>query len=179
MTSDHALLENYRNGDEGALSELLDRYQRPLYGFIYRMVGNHADTADLCQKSFFQAFRKAGTFEWRSNFKTWLYRIAVNLTRNHIRSLKRDPTVPFPNHRPLEEVPAATPATDPVVSGEEKKLLRTAIEGLPEKQRTTLMLKVYQELTFEEVAGVMGCPVGTAKANYHHALSSLRKRLKG
>jgi RNA polymerase sigma-70 factor (ECF subfamily) len=85
MISDFDLLDRFEEGDRGALEEIVSRYQKPIYFFILRKVWNEADAADLSQKTFVNAFRNIHSFDRRSNFKTWLYRIAINVCKNHFR----------------------------------------------------------------------------------------------
>ena len=87
---DKALLAQFIDGDEAALQILVERYQKALYAFIYRQVGDVEDAADLTQKAFVNVFLKAKQFEGKASFKTWLYQIAVNLCKNHFRANHRD-----------------------------------------------------------------------------------------
>jgi RNA polymerase sigma-70 factor (ECF subfamily) len=175
QSDDHCLLERFFQGDQGAFAELVRRHQKPLYGFVRRQLSDHDETADVCQRVFVQVFLKARDFRGDANFKTWLYQIAINLCKNHYRSRARER---------LEEVDigdldlvAETAADDDAVANETRRMLQAAIEDLPRKQRLTLQLRFYQECSFEEIATIMRCPLGTAKANYHHAITALRRRL--
>src|SRR5262245_32850449 len=105
MESDHLLLERFIRGEEAAFQELVVRHQKPLYRFVYRMIRNPEETEDLCQQVFVQVFLKASQFEGRSQFKTWVYQIALNLSRNHLRG-KRWETVD------VEEVPLSDSGSD-------------------------------------------------------------------
>lgn len=151
------------------------RYQTKLYSFVWRQVLNHAETADLCQKIFPKVFLKVREFRGDSSFRAWLYQIALNECKNYFRSKGRQHLDDVEiDTLPLLDCPADTHA-EPV---QESQILRAAIDALPEKQRHTLELRFYQECTFAEIAAAMSCPVGTAKASYHHAITALRKRTR-
>lgn len=173
---DSGLVQAFANGSEQAFKQLVQRHQAPLYGFVRRQVDNHSEAADLCQKVFLKVFLKARTFRGEASFRTWLYQIAINQCKNHFRARTRERLEDVD----IESLPLTEPAADLAVeSAQEGRLLRNAVETLPPKQRYTLELRFYQECTFAEIANIMGCPVGTAKANYHHALTTLRKRMRG
>ncbi len=174
MDEDIALLDRHAAGDREAFDELVRKYQRPLYAMLYRMVSDHADAADLLQKTFVKAFTGIAGFERRSSFRTWLYQIAINLAKNVYRDRSRVHQVP------LEDVVIRRdPKTlEGLVRKETRELLLQAMTELPEKQRLTVMLRVQQQRTFEEIATIMQCSLGTAKANYHHGVQKLKTRLK-
>jgi len=174
MASDFDLLDRFEDGDQGALEEIVLRYQRPIFFFILRMVWNETDAADLSQKTFIKAFRNIGRFDRRSNFKTWLYRIAINVCKNHFRDDPRRREVDIEG---MVFADQENPL-DHIISGEERIGLSSALNDLPEKQRHTVMLKVYQGLKYREIAAITGCSEGTAKANFHFGVKRLREILK-
>jgi RNA polymerase sigma-70 factor (ECF subfamily) len=161
-----------QRGEREAFSRLVERYQRDVYRLCYRYVNNHHDANDMAQEVFLRAYRAISKFRGESAFSTWLYRIAVNTCLN-FRSLKRLPQEPL-----SEALPDGAPAAaDEMLRRERAELVRAAVSRLPEKQRATLILKVYHDLTHEEVAGILGSSIGTVKANLFHALNNLRKAL--
>ena len=173
---DIQLLNLYIQGDESALTRLVERYQKELYGFVYRQVGNQADAADLTQKVFVKLFLKAEQFNGDCRFKTWLYQIAINECKNHFRANDRQRL----DDVAIEDLPLATTGNFEldVATEEQQRLLRQAVDRLPSKQRMTVRLRLYQDCTFPEIAEIMAASVGTAKAHYHQAVNSLRKMLK-
>ncbi|MGD8594051.1 MAG: RNA polymerase sigma factor [Gammaproteobacteria bacterium] len=173
---DKQLLILYIEGDESALTHLVERYQKELYGFVFRQVGNHADAADLTQKVFVNVFLKADQFNGDSSFKTWLYQIAINQCKNHFRSKDRQRL----DDVELESLPLVAEENFELEleMAEHQLLLRQAVDRLPAKQRMTVRLRLYQECTFVEIAEIMTASVGTAKAHYHQAVTTLRKILK-
>ena len=152
------------------------RYQKELYGFVYRQVGNHADAEDIIQKVFVNLFLKADQYGGNSSFKTWLYQIAVNQCKNHFRSNDRQRI----DDVEVESLPLVVEDNFEVEleTAEQQRLLSAAVDRLPSKQRMTVRLRLYQECTFVEIAEIMAASVGTAKAHYHQAVTSLRKMLK-
>lgn len=161
-----------QGGESEAFGRLVERYQRDVYRLCYRYVNDHHDANDLAQEVFLKAYRAIGRFRGDSAFSTWLYRIAVNTCLN-FRSARRPPQEPID-----EQLPDGAPGAGAEVErAEQARRVRAAVARLPERQRATLILKVYHELTHEEVAGVLGSSVGTVKANLFHALANLRRLL--
>jgi len=160
-------IEASQRGEREAFDRLVERYQRDIYRLCYRYVNNHEDANDMAQEVFLKAYKAIGRFRGDSSFSTWLYRIAGNTCLNF---------------RETEELPEALPdgragAMAAIESEEQARVVRKAVSRLPDKQRATLILKVFHDLTHEEVAGVLGSTVGTVKANLFHALGNLRKQM--
>jgi len=168
--ADLEAVEASRRGEREAFDRLVVRYQRDVYRLCFRYVNDHADANDLTQEAFLRAWRAIGGFRGQSRFSTWLYRIAVNACLNH-RAARRPPALELPEALP----DPAVPASEAVVDEERARRVRDAVSRLPEKQRATLILKVYHDLTHREVAEALGSTVGTVKANLFHALGNLRR----
>lgn len=161
-----------QQGEREAFDRLVERYQRDVYRICYRYVNNHQDANDMAQDVFLKAYRAIGRFRGDSSFSTWLYRIAVNTCLN-FRAARR-----LPQDELSEEIAdRGASAAERLHEAERSAAVRRAVSRLPEKQRATLILKIYQDLTHEEVAGILGSTVGTVKANLFHALANLRKLL--
>jgi len=161
-------------GDREAFGQLVRLHQRDVYRLCYRYVNDHQDASDLAQETFLRAFRSIGRFRGDSRFSTWLYRIAVNACLN-FRSRRRAGDEPLP-----ESLPGPGGREGERLDREAaRRRVREAVTRLPEKQRATVILKVYQELTHEQVAQVMGTTVGTVKANLFHGLRNLRRLVEG
>ncbi len=170
MDEDLDLINRSEAGEREAFNDLVRKYQKPLYAMLYRMVGNHEDASDLLQKAFVKAFTGLKSFERRATFKTWLYQIAINLAKNVYRERSRIEQVPID-----DVIIKREPRTlETMIANENRQLLRQALARLPEKQRITLMLRIQSEKKFEEIAGIMKCSVGTAKANFHHGVRKLK-----
>jgi len=174
MDQDIELINRTEAGERDAFDELVKKYQKPLYAMLYRMVSNHEDASDLLQKTFIKAFTGLRMFERRSSFKTWLYQIGINLAKNVYRDRSRfeqvniDDVIIKKNPRTLETL----------IRNEDRLLLKNALAKLPEKQRLTLMFRIQETKKFEEIAEIMDCSIGTAKANYHHAVQKLKILMK-
>ncbi len=161
-----------QRGEREAFDRLVERYQRDVYRLCYRYVNNHHDANDLAQDAFLKAYRAISKFRGDSSFSTWIYRIAVNTCLN-FRAGRRVRAEEL-----SEQLADATPgAAARLEDQEQSQRVREAVSRLPEKQRATLILKIYHDLTHEEVAGILGASVGTVKANLFHALGNLRKLL--
>lgn len=172
---DIALVDAALEGDQAAFEELVVRYQRPIAAVVARMTGNLNDAADIAQQVFLRAYTKLSSFQRRSQFKTWLYSIAINLTRNELRRNKRW-GIPV-------EVTELDPGKDAVVEDkmidrQRRNSIRDAIDHLPPKQKGVVMLRIYEEMSFAEVAETMGINENTAKVNFHHAVKRLQGLLK-
>jgi RNA polymerase sigma-70 factor (ECF subfamily) len=171
---DRALVEACLNGRRDAFDLLVGRHQRSIYRLCYRFVGNHEDAADLAQEVFLRAYRGLHAFRGGSTFATWLYRIAVNVSLNRV-SAKTPPTQPLDSSGPIPARPS-----DPVILLEREETaarVRSAVARLPDKQRATVILRVYHDLSHREIASVLGTSVGAVKANFFHALTNLKKLL--
>lgn len=171
MDDDRILLERYGRGDDRAFAELVERHRDKLYRVAYRMVGNSDDAFDLVQGTFVRLFTHRGMLRWESRLSTWLYRVLVNLCKNHFRDSRRRGWIL--GEEKIPERSEKKTVLDSLVSESSRKSLQSAIRKLPEKQRATVVLRIYEELSFEEVAGVLGCSIGTAKSNFHYALKNL------
>jgi RNA polymerase sigma-70 factor (ECF subfamily) len=167
---DREAVEACQRGEREAFDRLVERYQRDIYRLCYRYVNNHEDASDMAQEVFLKAYRAIGRFRGESSFSTWLYRIAVNTCLN-FRAGRRPPAQELSDSLPDREVGIS----ERLEGVESAARVRAAVSLLPEKQRATVILKVYHDLTHEEVAGILGSTVGTVKANLFHALGKLRK----
>ncbi|MGE0362544.1 MAG: RNA polymerase sigma factor [Vicinamibacterales bacterium] len=171
---DAALVEAARAGSAGAFDVLVTRHRRAVYQLCYRYVHHHDDAADLTQDTFVRAWKALGTFRGQARFSTWLYRIAVNVSLNRVAA--RTPPADPLDAETLVDHRQARPG-DALLAAERAAQVRTAIAGLPPRQRAVLILRLYHELSHQEVAAIVGTSVGAVKANVFHALANLRTRL--
>ena len=162
-------------GDDAAFDELVLRYQRPILGLVYRMCGDQGEAPDIAQKVFLKAYSKLRSFKRRSTFKTWLYSIAINLCRNELRRRKR-----WGRPQQIEDAGLGLePAVEENLIGEERRrMLAGAVENLPPKQKAVLVLRIYKEMSFQEIAQAVGISENSAKVNFHHAVRRLQGELK-
>lgn len=168
--TDLELVERAKLGDKNSFSTLVLRHQRGLLRLGLRFVKDLDSAEDIVQEAFIKAYEKLNTFEGRSSFKSWLYQIALNTARNRLRESRR-PTVDVDDAHLAVGAVVETNLVHTAVA----ELLNKEVEKLPFRQRTALVLRVYEDLSFHEIAEIMECPYDTAKANYRHALLKLKE----
>lgn len=173
MKSDIELVLEVKQGNRRAFSELVQRHQRSLLRLSLRFTREQSLAEDIVQESFIKAFQKIDLFEGRASFKSWLFQIALNTAKNKFRERSHD----------MVNIEDVNLGVDPgaeadMVQADIKKAIRAEVDRLPEKQRMALTLRIFEDLSFKEIAQIMGCPYDTAKANYRHALLKLRERLE-
>lgn len=169
-----ALVDASLAGRPGAFDAIVERHRRSVYQLCYRFVGNHEDASDLSQDVFLRAYRGLRSFRGHSSLATWLYRIGVNVCLNRV-SAKVPQTESIEEHQHIDT--RRESASERVLRGERAARVRAAIAQLPRKQRATLILRMYHEMSHQEIAGVLGSSVGAVKANFFHALGNLKKLL--
>ena len=162
-----------RDGDLAAFEELVRRYQRPLFGYLYRMCGSPDAAEELAQQAFVRAWQGLGGFRGDASFKTWLYRIATNLAINRVT--RRKPTCDLP-----ESLPAPNSSEPAERYARERRiaLVREALEQLPADQRAALVLVEYQELSYQDTARALGRSVRAVDSLLVRARRNLRKLLE-
>ncbi len=170
LKTDQQLIEEVRQGHRTSFSELVKRHQRGLLRLSMRFMKDLDISQDVVQEAFIKAYQKLHLFEGRASFKSWLYQIAVNTARNKLRENRYD----FSNIDDVQLSVSPT-AEKGLVHAAVSELIQTEVDRLPFKQKTALMLRVYEDMSFAEIAEVMQCPYDTAKANYRHALIKLRE----
>lgn len=175
MEEDKRLVERHLAGDPEAFDALVTRYRRQVYAVAYRFTHHPQEADDLAQETFIRAYQNLNTFRGDASFKTWLLRITTNLSINVTKSSR---IAKDSGKEPMQHATTASHAPiDRLIEDQQKQTLRRAIRRLPPKQKATLMLKTFQELTCAEVARLMKCSEGTVKANLFNALKRLRSLL--
>jgi len=173
-TSDELLLDAFRAGDARAFEALVRRYQRAVLGIARRFCDDRDEAEDLAQRSFINAAGRAGG--WRGgSFKSWLFRIVVNLAKNHRRDNARFDRSEAASEK--EAAPTESDAQSRLESAEQKLALRRAIAQLPTRQREVLLLRVDGDLPFAEIASALSITEVNAKVNFHHAVQKLKQLL--
>jgi RNA polymerase sigma-70 factor (ECF subfamily) len=170
LKTDLQLVEEVRQGERSSFSELVKRHQRGLLRLSMRFMKDADIAQDVVQEAFIKSYEKLNLFEGRASFKSWLYQITVNTARNKLRENRYD----FTN---IDDVNLGVSATaeNVLVHAAVSDLIQTEVDRLPFKQKTALVLRVYEDMSFAEIAEVMECPYDTAKANYRHALMKLKE----
>jgi RNA polymerase sigma-70 factor, ECF subfamily len=180
--TDEELVARSRGGDLNSFNQLILRWERPIYALAYRVIGREEDARDVCQETFLRAFRGLPGFKGEAKFSSWLYRIALNLSRDWIRRQRRAPTVQLaegvdPGDVAAERGPVES-IEDLVSRRELSAVVEEAMALLPEEQRTAIVLKEYHGMTFQEIADLQGCPLSTVKTRLYQGLSVLRRHLE-
>lgn len=172
MQTDFELVEEVKKGNRSAFSTLVKRHQKGVLRLTYRFLKDTGTAEDVTQDSFIKAYERLNSFEARSTFKSWLYQIAVNTAKNKLR----DKTSMMSD---IADMALGIPAKAErvLVHGAISKLIQQHVDQLPFKQKTALVLRVYEDLSFKEIAEIMDCPYDTAKANYRHALMKLKEEV--
>src|SRR3954470_10595815 len=170
------------SGDTAAFEELVQRHQGLVVGTIARMLGSNSDVEDLAQQVFLRVWRSAGRYVARARFTTWLLKITRNLVFNELRRTKRRAHVPMQSDPEADEMPLADEATSPPDATALEKELQTAIDQaiaqLPETQRMAVILRRYEELSYEEIAETLDQSVSAVKSLLFRARTELRESLK-
>jgi RNA polymerase sigma-70 factor, ECF subfamily len=180
--TDEQLVERSIGGDLDSFNQLVLRWERPIYALAYRVLGREEDARDVTQEAFLRAFRSLPGFKGQAKFSSWLYRIALNLCRDSIRRERRAPFIPMPEDPEAVEratVRGEVESVEQVVTRADMgRRVEQAMAALSDDQRTAIILKEYQGLTFHEIAELQRCPVSTVKTRLYQGLTVLRRELE-
>ncbi|MBF0519305.1 MAG: RNA polymerase sigma factor [Nitrospirae bacterium] len=174
MDEDSKLIDAYLCGDEGAVESLIKKYQKEVYSLSYRVAGDMEEAKDITQKALISAVTELRNFKKKSSFKTWLYRITVNTALNHMRGnslikVELTETIQSSDQGPVSHL----------IIKERERHLKSLLASLPHRQRLSVILRLYKDLSVAETAAVMGCSEGAVKAHYHSAIKKLKKSFDG
>lgn len=180
--SDESLIEHTKNGDVDAYELLVHRYQHKITHYVSRMLGSREAAEDISQETFFRVYTKAHTFKEGSVFSTWLYRIATNLSINQLRRKKIVSFLhmdkPFTTDKGDDmriEFPDLNPGPDEnLLQSEMREKIQQTIDALPPKFRTVLIMRDIQDLSYEEMAGILDKPEGTVKSRVNRARNKFK-----
>jgi RNA polymerase sigma-70 factor (ECF subfamily) len=158
-------------GDRKAFETLVDRYQQPLYNAAYRILGNAADAEEATQAAFIKAFEALGSFRKGTKFFSWLYRIAVNESLN-MRQARR-------HHEPVNDETLSRHDTPETILGQRELegAVQKALNTLPDDYRVVIVLRHFQDLSYDEIAGILNIPAKTVKSRLFSARQQLRDLL--
>lgn len=174
-----SIVERAREGDREAFGQLVKSYQRRVYMTAFRMVGNYDDANDVAQEAFIRAYRGLESFDFRSDFFTWLYRIVINVSLNHLRRSKRKRGISL-QEAILPEPLRQQAGDDPRKVLEIKQMMVSAFQALdqlPDTQRATVVLVLMEGLRYREAAEILECSEGTVAWRMHEARKKLAERL--
>ncbi len=186
LDPDAALMLRVKQGDMEAFEELVEKHKQPIVNFVGRTLQDATEAEDLAQNVFVQVFKSAGRYRVSAKFSTWLFTIARNLCLNEIRRRSRHPADSLDAEHPDQENQPFRQfedrklfsAPDQLLQGELLAKVEEAIANLPETQRTALLLCREEELSYEEIAEVLGCSVSATKSLIHRGRETLKRKLK-
>jgi RNA polymerase sigma-70 factor, ECF subfamily len=183
IESDLDLMLRVRGGDSASFEILLRRYRLPLVSYFCRMVRDHGLAEDLAQEVFLRVYKSRERYQPEARFTTWLYRIATNLALNAIRD-RRDEVSDTPSDdaddgRVLERFVDPHPTVEQkLIQDDRERLIRQAVEALPESQRTAVILHKYQEVDYRQIARILSVSESAVKSLLFRAYETLRVRLE-
>ena len=182
MDRDTELMMRFRDGDKEAFRVLFQNNHRRLYQFCWRFLGNAQEAEDAVQETFIRVYSAGASYRPRARFTTWLYTIARNLCLNRLTKIQRENKDPDQEHGPqaplIERLPSE--AHGPEQQLEEKELSRVverAVHNLPDTLRMAVILRRYQELSYEDIAEILECSVTAVKLRLHRAKALLTAEL--
>jgi len=186
--TDEQLLSDYRHGEKKAFSDLVQRYQRELYHFLVRFLGNRASAEDVFQETFLQVHQSADQFDLQRRFRPWLFTIAANKARDLIRSQARRPANPLqatisPGDEESGEfidlMQSANETPDePMEKQELQQQVQKAVTGMPEHLREILLLSYFHQFPYKQISEILDIPLGTVKSRLHAAVAHFADRWK-
>jgi RNA polymerase sigma-70 factor (ECF subfamily) len=179
------LMTKIAEGDEDAFEILVNRHQTSILNLAYRFVGDRTQAKDLAQEVFLRVWQAAKTYKPDAKFTTWLYRITANLCFNELKSARRRRWFQFrrsneDNERSIEETfsDGSPTAEDLLLEKERSRQISDALQSLPDNQRMALVLKRYDDLSYEEIAQIIGCSVSAVESLLVRAKRTLQEKLK-
>jgi len=183
---DAALMLRAKRGDRAAFAELVEKYKQPVMNFVFRSLRDEIEAEDLAQNVFLQVFKSRARYRQTAKFSTWLFTIARNLCLNEIRRRSRHPAESIEEehaehedqpHRQYEDKSQMAPP-EQLLQGELARKIEEALAGLPENQRTAILLCRQDELSYEEIAEVLDCSLSATKSLIHRGRETLKEKLK-
>jgi RNA polymerase sigma-70 factor, ECF subfamily len=181
------MLRVKQQGDLSAFEELVERYKQPIVNLVGRTLGDAIEAEDLAQMVFVQVFKSAHRYQPSARFSTWIYTIARNLCLNELRRRSRHPAEPLDaptpeaetQHTPRQfEDPRTTSPPDSLLQLELQQKIEEALQALPENQRTAILLCREQDLSYEEIAAILGITLSATKSLIHRGRETLKQKLK-
>lgn len=179
-TSDPELVANAARGLEGSFDELVNRYQRPISAFVYRMVGDYDAALDLTQEIFIKVYASLSRYRPEFKFSTWIYKIAHNAAIDHLRrTSSRERSLSVGTETDNYELPLEFEGLTPEQQSEREERrgeIETVVRSLPTAYRELIVLRHSQDLTYEEIVDVTGLPLGTVKNRLFRAREMMRQQ---
>ncbi|MBD3183692.1 sigma-70 family RNA polymerase sigma factor [Candidatus Poribacteria bacterium] len=177
--SDEELMRRCCEGDTGAFELLVMRYKDSIFNFTYRFLADYHQAQDLTQETFLRLLKNSERYKSRDKFKPWLYKIAANLCKNEIRNKKRHPKISLDEYIKIEN-PIASSYSSPDEAYERKELshlVKDILASIPEDQRMIILMREYQDLSYEEISSALGCSLGAVKSKIYRARQNIKEIL--
>ncbi len=173
--TDSQLVKAAAKGDEKAFSQLVERHYKALTMTLLAYVKDPEDARDICQQAILKAYERLSSLLDSASFKSWLYRIAINAANDHLKKKRK---VLWADN--LSEIPESREPSsfEKLKTAQQTSRVREAIDKLPEKQRIIVALRIYEDMDYRQISQVLTCEPSTARANFFHAIKSLKRILE-
>lgn len=169
---DAYIIREILSGNRKMFTEIVKKYELPLLRLVSKYVKDVELARDIVQESFFKIYKSLDRYQGRCSFKNWVYKVTLNTAHNKMRSRRI--------HENIDNtvISIASEVETNLMSKEVRRMLTEVVDALPERQRESVRLRVFQDMSFKQVADVMNCPYDTAKANYRHAMIKIKDVFK-
>ncbi len=178
-SEDIDIINRFKNGEEYAFNLIVRKYQKKIYWIVRKMVIDHDDADDVTQDIFIKIYSSLKDFRGESKFFTYLYKISINFSLNHIAKKKNVSNKTTEINDDMMGIADENRSSGSMDNDLKTRLLTEAIEKLPAQQRAVFNMRFYDNLSYEEISGIMGKSVGGMKANYFHAIKNIETSLRG
>jgi len=176
---DQVLVERVLSGDNRAFEKLVEKYKKRIYYLAYKMTRDHDSADELAQESFVKAYQALSRFKKDYSFYTWIYRICVNLSINFLKKEKNSISTDFISDKELLQFSGnVSDQLESMITSEQAAIVKQALETIPPDQKAVFILKTYENMTYEQMATVMDCSIGTVMSRLYRARHKLRNALE-
>jgi RNA polymerase sigma-70 factor (ECF subfamily) len=186
IAEDRMLIRRAQHGDASAFNDIIVKYEKLVFNFAYRLTQNYDDAHDVAQDAFIRAYNALNTFRGDAAFSTWIFRIITNVFLDDRKRKKAHPVQSIDEHSSPDDDQASMQVVDPgptpeeiVAARERQALLAKAIRSLPDFQRTMVVLYHLEHKSYEEIADIVGLPLGTVKSRLNRSRLALKEKLQG
>lgn len=174
MDQDAELMLKFARGEISAFEQILKKYKDTIINVAYRFVQNYPEAEEIAQEVFLKIYHSAKTYKPKAKLSTWVYRITANLSLNYLRSKKHSPPVPLEE---TLEIPGSITPEENFVKKELIRRVREALNSLPENQKLAIILKKYENLSYEEISKIIGCSISAVDSLIQRAKQNLKRKL--
>ncbi len=172
------IIRSVLEGDRDSYALIVDKYKVPIFNLAFRMTGSCEDASDLAQETFIKAFENLGRFDQKRKFFTWLYTIGLNIVRNHLKREKKIPLRDFAEDTDFSSRDKSLTPEHSLMRDQKVKRLNVCFHSLSDNLRELVVMRFYQELSFEEIAEISGLSLSAAKMRTYRGLEKIRERME-